>query len=108
MFNHQAVYDFGALRSAVELACQPQNAHRILAGRQQVLAFPRHWVIGHVEEVAKEVLNLDDYWEYRRLLELVTLLSSEILQRFVAHGLMSDDSDVREAAEDYRETGARL
>ena len=90
------------LKPAIEMACQPQNAHRILAGRQQVLAFPKTWVIENIEEVATEVLDLNDYWEYRRLLELVETLSSDVLRRLVAIGLISDDSDVREAAEDYQ------
>ncbi len=96
------------LKAAVELACQPQNAHRIMAGRQQVLAFRRDWVIENIEEVANEVLDLHDYWEYRRLLELVEMLSSEVLQRFVAIGLASKDADVREGAEAHQESRTEL
>ena len=43
-----------ALRAAVQLACQPQNAGRIVAGRRQVLALPRAWVLAHIERVAAE------------------------------------------------------
>src|SRR5262245_55278805 len=91
-----------SLRSAVQLACQPQNAGRIMAGRQQVLALPRAWVLERIERVAAEALDLSDYWEYRRLLELAKLLDDGLVQRLVTLGIGSSDPDVREAAEDFR------
>jgi len=90
------------LRSAVQLACHPQNTGRILAGRQQVLALPRPWVLERIEQVAVAVLDLSDYWEYRRILELAALLDGALVQRFVTLGLDSQDRDVREAAQDFR------
>ncbi|WP_145236466.1 hypothetical protein [Urbifossiella limnaea] len=62
---------------------------------------PRPWVMAHVERVAAEALDLSDYWEYRRLLELAELLDAGLVQRLVPLGLSSSDPDVREAAEDY-------
>lgn len=91
-----------ALRSAVQQACCPQNAGRIVEGRQQVLAMPRPWVLECIGLIAEEALDLTDYWEYRRLLELLALLDSGLLQRFVARGLTSTDAEVRETAEDFR------
>jgi hypothetical protein len=91
-----------AFRSAVQLACQPQNAGRIMAGRQQVLALPRAWVLERVERVAVEALDLSDSWEYRRLLELAALLDAGLVQRLVRLGLDSGNPDVREAAQDFR------
>jgi hypothetical protein len=90
------------LRSAVQLACRPQNAARIMAGRRQVLALPRAWVLERIEQAAVEALDLSDYWEYRRILELAELLDSALVQRFVTLGLDSLDPDVREAAQDFR------
>src|SRR5689334_6824240 len=90
-----------ALRSAIELACVPQNASRIMAGRQRVLSLPRAWVVERIGQVAAEVLDLSDYWEYRRLLELAALPDERVLQRFVRLGLASRDPDVREAAQDF-------
>ena len=90
-----------ALRASVKLACQPQNARWIVAGRDQVLAMTRPWVLEQIEKVAAECLDLSDYWEYRRLLELAELLDTELVQRLIPQGLRSSDSDVREAAEDF-------
>ena len=89
------------LRSAIQLACQPQNAHRLVGGRRQVLAMPRSWVLQSIEKVAPECLNLSDYWENRRLLELASHLDAKLLQRLVQLGHASDDEDIREAAHDF-------
>lgn len=89
------------LKSALQLACQAQNASRIVAGRTAVLALPRQWVLGHLEEAAFDCLDLSDDWEYRRLLELTDLLSPQLVQKFVLLGTESENEDIREAANDY-------
>lgn len=91
------------LRAAVGLACTPQNTHRIAQGRADVLALPREWVLRHLQPVATQVLDLSDYWEYRRLLELARLLDTGLTARLVAIGIDHDDPDVREAAGDFRD-----
>jgi hypothetical protein len=95
--------DLDKLREAVELACKPQNASRIVTGRKQVLAMPRQWVLERIENVAAESLDISDEWEYRRLLELAAILDAALLQRVVALGLGCDDPEIQEAAEDFRD-----
>jgi hypothetical protein len=90
------------LSMSVKLACQPTSTHLIVRGRSQILALPRSWVLQHIEQVALAVIDLSDYWEYRRLLELAELLDSGLLQRFVSLGLGNLDPDVNEAAEDFK------
>jgi len=90
------------LRSAIQLACQPQNAHRIVAGRQNVIATPRQWVLRSLEQVAADCLDLTDYWQYRRLLELASQLDEDLVQRLVAIGHGSDDEDILDAAGDFQ------
>jgi hypothetical protein len=98
MENGETIAD---LRDAIQLACQPQNAWRIEAGRKKILAMPRLWVIEHIEQVANDAIDLSDYWEYRRLLEVAAMLDRELLQRLVAIGSRSHDPDVSEAAADF-------
>jgi hypothetical protein len=95
-----------AFHLALELACQCPHIGKITAGRHQVLSFPRTWVLEQIEQVAVEVLDLSDEWEYRRFLELALLIDVELMQRFVALGLNSIDPDIREAAEDFRQRAA--
>ncbi len=74
--------------------------HRIIEGRSRVLSLPRQWVLERVERVAHEALDLSDYWEYGRFLEVLELLGAhESLRRHIATGLESPDEDVRDIAE---------
>src|SRR5688572_9900968 len=91
-----------ALREAVEQACQCTYVPKIVAGRDQVLAMPRTWVLEHIERVAVERLNLSDDWEFRRLLELAQLLDLELVRRLVSLAMGSTKPDVVEAAEDFK------
>lgn len=90
------------LRDALRAACQPSSAGRIVRGRERVHALPREQVLANLEAVAAEVLDLSDYWEYRRLLELAASLDAALTQRLVALGLDHADTDVKEAAQDFR------
>lgn len=93
--------DLDALRAAVQLACKPSNVGRINTGRAQVLALPRSWVLQHLEQIAAETLDLADFWEYHRLLELAEMLDVDLVRRLARSGLGSSDLDIREAAEHY-------
>lgn len=90
-----------ALRCAVEEACKPTRVSVIESGRLQVLLMEAQWVRDHIVEVAREVLNPDDDWEYRRFLELLAMACPELVSTMIAQGLSSTDPDVREAAEDF-------
>jgi hypothetical protein len=90
------------LRAGVQLACQPTHMGPIERGRLQVLQMPRAWVRMHIHTVATDALDLNDYWEYRRLLELLAMLDPDLIAPLVEQGLHSADPDVREAAEDFR------
>jgi hypothetical protein len=92
-----------ALKTSLLLACQPSSIPLIEQGRAEVLALPRTDVLEQLELIAATSLNLDDYWEYRRLLELAQLLDTVMVQRIVKWGLNSAYPDVREAATDSQE-----
>ena len=70
---------------------------------EQVLSSPKAWVLRHIEQVAEDAIDWDDYGDYRRLLELYALLDPHLLPCAIERGLTSDDPDVREAAEDFRD-----
>jgi len=91
------------LRAGIQRACQPTYVPYIVEGRARALAMPHSWVLEHVLRIAEESLNLCDYWEFRRLLELLELLgASDALHVIIGRGLDSADLDVREAAEDFK------
>lgn len=85
------------------MACETTYTPRMRWGRMQLMAMPRVWVLENIERVAAEGLAPFDYWNYRRLLELYSMLDPDLVSRLVDRGLSSTDFEVREAAEDFRD-----
>jgi len=89
------------LLAAVQTACQPTYVPTIERGRKAVLALPREWVVANIERVVETGLDLTDYWQYRRLLELYSLLDPALVHRLVKVGEASNDPEIAEAARDF-------
>lgn len=89
------------LRGFLEQACQAQNALNIQLGRHGLLALPREWTLRHLDAAVAEQLNLDDAWEYLRLLEVLSQLAPERMPALIERGRSSPDAEVREVAEDW-------
>lgn len=84
------------------LACQPTYVPHIEDGRRRVAAMPREWALANIEAAARSTLDLDDYWAYSRLLELLDHIGAHAQVRaMVSEGLASSDADVRDAAESW-------
>lgn len=84
----------------LEFACQCQNMLNIELGRAGLLSLPQHWLLQNIKEVIQRVLNLDDEWEYRRLLEVLWKIDKELVREFTVYGLNSHNVEVIEAATD--------
>jgi len=96
------------IRSAVmhyllELACQAQNTRNILLGRQALQSVPREWLLNNIERCAQFLLELEDEWEYRRLLEVYEQLDAHLTHRLASRGLSSPKSDIQETAHEWLE-----
>ena len=67
------------------------------------MAMPRAWAVEHIEWVAEPLVQLNDDWEYRRLLELHEGLDGGLLLRLAKRGLQNSNVDIRDAASDFIE-----
>lgn len=90
-----------ALAYLLELSCQAQNVRNIILGREFLLEADRAWLVSRIEAIALATLNLDDEWEYPRLLELYTLLDDSLAVRLVALGQTSSNVEIVEAAAEF-------
>lgn len=90
------------LRKIIEWACKPQNVTPILLARKKIGEINKDWLKIHFLDVAKECIDFSDYWEYRRLLEVIVLELPE--QKVIALKLCenSEDEDIQEVIEDYK------
>ncbi len=69
-------------------------------GRAGLLVIPRNWLLENINEAVQRVLDLDDEWEYRRLLEILWKIDKGLVYEFTIKGLNSDNAEVRETARD--------
>lgn len=84
-------------------ACQSQNDRSITLGRTYLTMFSIEWITGRIMKVAPAALDLNDYWDYRRLMEVSKMISDDLFRWVHEQGRGSDDPDVAEAYEDYKE-----
>jgi hypothetical protein len=82
----------------LELACKSENILNIDLGRAGLMALPKTWLLEHVQTIAQSRLDLQDDWEYRRLLEVAWKLDRGLVEMLTEQGLSSSNVDVREAA----------
>jgi hypothetical protein len=73
----------------------------IVLCRQAILSLPRDWVVANIENVAEPFLKSGTYEEYRRLLELYSILHPDLAQKLAARAASNTDPDIREAGEDF-------
>lgn len=91
------------LRKLIEWACQPQNDTLIILARKKINEINKDWLKVHFLDVAKECIDFSDYWEYSRLLELFVLVLPEVKTMALKICEDSEDEDIREVIEDYKE-----
>ena len=91
------------LRILIEWACQPQNDTPIILARKKMDEIDKEWLKTCFLKVAKECVDFSDYWEYRRLLELIVLVLPEVKQEALKLCEDSENEDILEVIEDYKE-----
>jgi len=91
------------LKTLIESACLSQNYRSIELGREKIGEIDKTWLKEHFIDVVNSCVKFNDEWEYRRLLELVSVTLPDLKQDIVAQGINSSNGEVREAAMDFRE-----
>lgn len=93
----------GIVAELIRWACEPTNIMPITIARERLCQFPREWAAQRIRQTAVQAINIADDWEYRRLLEVCELISRELLAWALTLSEGSEDPDVLEATEDFRE-----
>lgn len=84
-------------------ACQTTDDIMIIVARKMIAKLPAEWLEINLLKVVKDHLNLDDEWEYCRLMELLHVVRPAMMGQFITVGLSSPNALVCEAARDYAE-----
>jgi hypothetical protein len=69
--------------------------------RETITSLPKEWLLERIEETAEPYLQNGDYEQYRRFLELFSLIDKVITQKLAITALQSSDFDIKEAGEDF-------
>lgn len=91
------------LRGFLQLACQCQNISNILSGKQAILSLPCAWVLEHIEDLAEPLLELEDDYEWWRLLEVYDALDKELAKRLAMRAVNHPNHGIKEAGKSYLE-----
>ena len=86
----------------LKAACQSQNVGNITSARKMMLRIPPAWLASALHDAIEAVVDLNDEWEYRRLIELLKELKSELLIHYLDYGMAVGSSAIYEAAMDMK------
>ena len=89
----------------LEQACESQHVGHILSARKALLTLPRAWLSGVLPDAIRDVVVLDDEWEYRRLIELLKDLNPPLFDSYINYGIATGDGEIYEAAADLKGRG---
>ena len=87
----------------ISWACQPTNIMPITIARNCLEQFPVDWVSPKIKQTVFRFIDINDDWEYRRLLELCELISLDLLKWAIELNEKSTDPDIAEAVDDFNE-----
>jgi hypothetical protein len=88
------------VHTLLEEACQSQHLGKILAARTAMRTLPRAWLARVLQDAIEEVVDLKDEWEYRRLMELLKDLQSDLYHSYIAFGIAAGSGEIYEVATD--------
>jgi hypothetical protein len=71
-------------------------------GRASISRIPYDWLNSELPQAVDESLDLDDEWEYRRLLELLAESAPQLMQTYIDLGLRSSNTEIQDAAAEFK------
>ena len=84
-------------------ACCGQNELPIMFGREVLVSLPQEWICEKIKDLVFKSINIYDDWDYRRFLELSKMISDDLLDWAISISNHSQNPDIIEAAEDFKE-----
>jgi hypothetical protein len=90
------------VKALLKQACESQHVGHISSAREALLRLPRSWLSRVLPDAIDEVVDLGDEWEYRRLVELLKELHSELFDSYIDYGISAGSGEIFEAATDLK------
>jgi chemotaxis regulatin CheY-phosphate phosphatase CheZ len=90
------------VNTLLKQACESQHLGNIASARKALLRLPRAWLSGMLQDAIREVVDLGDEWEYRRLIELLKELNLQLFESYIDYGMAAGSGAIFEAAKDLK------
>lgn len=86
-----------------KLSGEFEHMSGLMMGRKKIAEIPQIWLKAHLLNVVKSTFDYFDYWNYRRLLEVVVELIPELKDAVLSINSGTTDPDLIEIIDDYRD-----
>ena len=100
------MYEVDVIRKVLvillEWACYPQNEAGIMLGRRKIAEVPIKCLELNLMHVIKNSFDYSDYWNYRRLLELIDEFVPNLKKEALCINENSEDPDIIDVINDYK------
>ena len=73
-----------------------------MMGREKIAQIPKAWLRTHLLNVVKRDFDYSDYWNYRRLLEVVVETLPELKYAILSLNSETTDEDLIDIINDYK------
>ena len=90
------------LGEVLSTGCKAQNVANHVVSRATCNQLPKEWLASVIDEAIAHSLDLGDYWEYMRLLELLEEALPSAVPRYIDRGLASSDPEIVDAAANWK------
>ena len=84
-------------------ACQSQNIKPITIAKNALIKFPYNWITEKIMKLCYQTMNIDDEWEYRRFLELVQIISNDLLKWAISLSKDTSSQEILIIANEFSE-----
>lgn len=91
----------------LEHACTAQSELPILAGLECFRRLDPKWLNENLYTEAPKLIDLSEYWEYSRLMEMLLNDHPALFEQFCRLGEASDSEEIRETAAIFRQRSSK-
>ena len=85
----------------IDLACNTQNIANINIGRYFLQKTSKDWLMKRLERLVKSFLENGDYWNYIRVLELLSTIDKSLTKEIATKAIQHKDLEIQEVGNDF-------
>lgn len=85
----------------IDLACNTQNIENINIGRYFLQKLSKDWLMKRLKRLVKSFLKNGDYWNYLRVLELLSTIDKSLTKEIATKAVQHKDLEIQEVGKGF-------